>query len=76
MGSRGIYTTSGDASIPANSVQEGKPIPYRNADLCAEFNGGSCLATNDGTNLSLNQVHNSVGNATRNAVEQNALLAV
>jgi hypothetical protein len=57
------------ARIPANSVQEGKTIPYRNNDLNAEFKGGPCLATNDGTDLSLNQVHNSVGNPTRITVE-------
>ena len=57
-------------------MQEGKTSPYRDADLSAEFKGGPCLATRDGTNLLLNQVDNSVGNATRITVEQNALLAV
>jgi hypothetical protein len=57
-------------------VQEGKTISYRNVDLSAEFPGGPCLATRDATNLSLNQVYNSVGNATHITVEQNTLLAV
>jgi len=40
------------------------------------FNGGSLFVIKDGTNHSLNKDHNSIGNASRIAEEQNALLAV
>ncbi len=61
---------------PADSVQEGKAFPHGNTDLRTEFASSSCFATNDGTNMSLNQVDDSVWDAACLKVQQDALLAV
>ena len=62
--------------IPADPVQEGKAIAHGNTNLGAKLNSSSCLAANNGTNLSLNQVDDAVGDAARLGVQQDALLAV
>ena len=62
--------------IPADPVQEGKSIPHGNTNLGAKLNSSSCLATNNRTNLPLNQVDDTVGEAVRRSVQQDALLAV
>ncbi len=64
------------ARTPADSVQEGKAIPHGNTDLRTEFASSSCFATNDGTNMSLNQVDDSVRDAACFGIHQDALLAV
>jgi hypothetical protein len=40
--------------IPADPVQEGKAIAHGNTNLGAKLNSSSCVAANNGTNLSLN----------------------
>ena len=64
------------ARAPADSVQEGKAIPHINTDLCTEFASSSCISTNEGTNMSLIQVDNSVRDAACFGIHQDALLAV
>jgi len=62
--------------IPADPVQEGKAIPHGNTNFGAKLNSGSCFAANHRTNLSLNQVDDTVGDAARLGIVQDALLAV
>ena len=62
--------------IPTDPVQEGKAIAHGNTNLGAKLNSSSCLTANNGTNLSLNQVDDPIGDAARLGVQQNALLAV
>jgi len=62
--------------IPADPVQEGKSIPHGNTNHGAKLHSSSCLATNNRTNLSLNQVDDTVGEAARRSVQQDTLLAV
>ncbi len=57
-------------------MKEGKAIPHRNTDLRTKFTCGSCFATNDGSNVSLNQVDYAIRNAACVAAQQVALLAV
>ena len=62
--------------IPADPVQEGKAITHGETNLGAKLKSNSWLATSNGTNLSLNQVVDTVGHAARLGVKQDALLAV
>ena len=62
--------------IPADPVQEGKAITHGDTNLGAKLKSSSCLATSNGTNLSLNQVDDTVGHVARLGVKQDALLAV
>jgi hypothetical protein len=62
--------------IQADSVQEGKAIPHRNTDRCTEFASSSCFATNDRTNMWLNQVDDSVRDPACMEIQQEALLEV
>ena len=62
--------------IPADPVQEGKAIPHRDTDLGPKLHSRSCLAANNGTNMSLNQVDNAIGDASRLGVQQDRLLSV
>jgi hypothetical protein len=50
-------------SVPADSMKEGKGITHRITDLRTKFTCGSCFATNDGSNVSLNQVEYAIGDA-------------
>ncbi len=59
-------------SVPANPMKEGKAIPHRNTDLCTELTSSSCFATNDGSNVSLNQVDDAIWDAARVGVQQDA----
>lgn len=63
-------------SISSHSIEEGKSIPRRNTDLRAALTSGSCFATNDGTDLSPNQVDNAPMDAVCLDVQQDALWAV
>ncbi len=62
--------------IPADPVQEGKTIPHRDTDLGPELHSRPCLAANNGTNMSLNQVDDAIGDATRLGMQQDGLLSV
>ncbi len=57
-------------------MKESKAIPHGNTDLRAEFTYGSCFATNDGSNVSLNKVDDAIGDAAHLGIEQDALLTV
>ena len=52
-------------SVPASPMKESKAIPHGNTDLRTKFTCGSCFAMNDGSNVSLNQVDDSIGHAAR-----------
>ncbi len=62
--------------IPTDPVQEGKSIPNRDTDFSPKLNSRSCLAANSGTNPSLNQVDDAVGNAAHLGIQQDRLLSV
>jgi hypothetical protein len=57
--------------IPADPVQEGKAIPHRDTDLGPKLHSRSCVAANNGTNMSLNQVDNAIGDASSLGAQQN-----
>jgi hypothetical protein len=57
-------------------MKEGKAIPHRNTDLRTKFTCGFCFATNDGSNVSPNQVDDAIGDAVRLGFWQDALLAI
>ena len=57
-------------------MKEGKAIPHRNTDLRTKFTCGSCFATNDGSNVSLTQVDDAIGDAVCIGTQHVALLAV
>ncbi len=61
---------------PADSVQKSKAIPHGNTDLRTKFASSSCFATNDGTNMWLNQVDDAVRDAACLKIQQDALLSV
>jgi len=62
--------------VPTNPVQEGKSIPDGNTNFGAKLNSSSCLATNNWSNMTLNQIDDAVGHAAVLGIEQDALLAV
>ena len=62
--------------IPVDSMKEGKTIPHGNTDLCTELTSGSCFVSNDGSNLSLNQVDDADRDTACLELQQDALLAV
>lgn len=62
--------------IQADTVQEGKAIPHRDTDLGPKLHSSSCLATNNGTDMSLNRVDDAVGHASGLGVQQDRLLSV
>ena len=57
-------------------MQKGKAILHRDADLGTKLNSRSCLAANNGTNMSLNQVDDAARDAARLGVQQDRLLSV
>ncbi len=57
-------------------MKKGKAISHGNTDLRTKLTSGSCFATNDGTNMSLNQVDYAVRNAACLGIQQDLLLAV
>ena len=62
--------------IPADPVQEGKAIAYRDTDLGPKFHSRPCLAANNGTNIALNQVDDAIWDASRPCIQQDRLLSV
>ena len=62
--------------IPADPMQEGKAISHRDTDLGPKLHSSSCLATNNGADMSLNQVDDAVGHASRLGVQQDRLLSM
>lgn len=62
--------------IPVDPVQERKAITHRDTDLGHKFHSLPCHAANNGTNISLNQVDDAIGDATRLGVQQDRLLSV
>ncbi len=62
--------------IPANSVQEDKAIPLGNTDIGDKHHSRSCIAASNGTNMSLKQIDDAIGYATRLGVQQDRLLSV
>ena len=63
--------------IPADPVQESKTIAHRDTDLGPKLHSRPCLAANNGTNMSLNQVDgDAIGDASRLGDQQDRLLSV
>jgi hypothetical protein len=57
-------------------VEEGKAISYRNTNFGAKLNSSPRFSSDDGPNMTLNQVDNAVGNAACLSVQEDAVLSV
>jgi hypothetical protein len=62
--------------IPTDPLEEGEGISHRNTNFGAKLNSSSCLFSDDGPNVALNQDDNAVGNAAWLSIQQDALLAI
>ena len=57
-------------------MMDEEAVLHRDTDLCAEDDDRSCLATNNGQYVPLDQIDKLVMNALLVAVDQDALLSV
>ncbi len=62
--------------ILTDPMQEGKAIAHGHTDLGTKLHSSSCFATNNGSNVPLDQIDDSDGHAARLGIQQDVLLAM
>ena len=62
--------------IPADPISDGKVIAHRNTDDGAKLHSLHCLPANSGTNLSLKQIDEALGDAAPLSIQRDALVAL
>jgi hypothetical protein len=62
--------------VPDDPVQKGKAIPEGNTDIGTKLDSSSGLVTNNRSNMSLNQIDDTIRHAAGLGVQQVALLTV